>query len=71
MRKEEYEDICPRCGGTGKNKIFVYDNNVELPSIFDGIKFGIYIPDHIGKNGITCPVCKGKGKLDWIDKIKK
>lgn len=67
---EEYEKLCPRCGGTGRNKIFVTNNLNDIPSLFEGIAIGIFLPDHIRKNGVSCPKCNGKGKLDWIDKIK-
>jgi len=50
LKVNEYEKICPKCGGKGH----------------------IYAKHKIFSNLIVCcDNCKGTGKIDWVDIIKK
>ena len=51
IKKEEYEEVCKYCFGTGKKC------RMESHCI-------------VYEGGFKCEKCNGKGKWDWIDKIK-
>ena len=53
--REEYEELCPQCNGKGIKDCWY--------------PIGGFIRK--GLEPSTCEVCKGRGKIDWIDKIKK
>jgi len=55
IKLEDYEEICPACKG---ERI-----------IIDGVIFGKEV-ERIDSGRIICPKCNGKGKVDWVDRVK-